>query len=191
MRKTGSPAPLPAPRPPTWPKAVGKNRAETPLRHGKCSQAVKIGHVQANRVSLNLGIVPGDGKEERRVVEHAEIVGVVRVLPHVIAVDDQVLAKSLLKAGVEFVALPGTNRSGGAEHGGDDRIGSRAGQHQIFIEGAFQHAGVGSSKDGIARTDVVGDAEARFDLSSRERRPRYRSPRRPRLKDQGPVVIVS
>ena len=44
-------------------------------------------------------------------------------------------------------------------------VASVAGEHQVFVERRFQGAGVGSAQHGIARLDVVRDAQARFGLA--------------------------
>src|SRR6202161_601953 len=75
--------------------------------HDEGAEAVPVGHTGAQQESGNFGVVPVDGKRDRRVAEHAEVVGVVRVLPDVLAVDDEMLAERLLQAGVKFVAETG------------------------------------------------------------------------------------
>ena len=85
---------------------------------------MEVGHVGAQREAGDLGVVPVDREGDRRVAEHAEVEGVVRVLPDVVAADDEVLAEGLLQAGVELVAEAGLERSGDA--GGAERAAARA-----------------------------------------------------------------
>ena len=103
----------------------------------------------------NLRVVPLDGKGDRRVAQHAEVVGVVRVLPDVFAVDDQVSAEGLLQAGMEFVAIAGSQRRQrlrGSRLAADSSTGdaaSQAGEHQVLVERRLQRAGIGDAKHGV------------------------------------------
>jgi hypothetical protein len=58
--------------------------------------------------------MPVDGKGDRRVAQHAEVEGVVGVLPDVLSADDDPLAEGLLKASMELVAEAGVQDSGDA-----------------------------------------------------------------------------
>ena len=71
---------------------------------------MKIRHAHAARVSRNLGAVPFDREGDRRCAQHAEVVGVVRVLPDVLAGEDKILSEGLLDPGVEFIAPARTER---------------------------------------------------------------------------------
>ena len=69
-------------------------------------------HAYAPRISGNLRIVPFNGVSDRRVAENAEVEAVVRVLRDPLAGKDQVLAESLLQAGVELFAKANAQRIG-------------------------------------------------------------------------------
>ena len=68
---------------------------------------MEIGHLGVQGIAGNLGVMPVDGEGDGRVAQHAEVEGVVGVLPDVLAADDDVLAEGLLQAGVELVAEAG------------------------------------------------------------------------------------
>ena len=70
-------------------------------------EIVEVGDIGAEREAGDFGVMPVDGKGDGRVAEHAEVEGVVRVLPDVLAADDEVLAEGLLEAGVELIAKAG------------------------------------------------------------------------------------
>ena len=90
-----------------------------------------------------------------------------RVLPHVIGIDDQMFAKRLLKPSMKIVALPGRNWSRSAENAGEDALWITVTRNnQIFIEGSLQDTGVGNAKYRIRPLDVVGDSRARFCLTA-------------------------
>src|SRR4029077_6982714 len=72
--------------------------------YDQCGEAVKFRNRGTDGVSGNFGVVPFHREEYRSVSENAEVVSVVRVLPDVFRVDDQVFPKGLLEAGVEFIA---------------------------------------------------------------------------------------
>src|SRR5580658_5403813 len=64
-------------------------------RHHKSGQSMEVGHREANGVSGNFGFRPLNRISDRRVCQHAEVKGIVSVLPDVLAVENQVLAKRL------------------------------------------------------------------------------------------------
>src|SRR5664279_540396 len=70
-------------------------------------EAVIHRHAGAQRKSGNLRVMPLDREEDRRIAQYAEIVGAVRVLPDVFAVDHQELSYGLLQTGMEFIAKAG------------------------------------------------------------------------------------
>ena len=113
---------------------------------------------------MNLGIVPSNREENGRVQEIAEVIRVVRVLPQIVGIDDQVFPEGLLKARVEFISLPGKDGSRRAEKRFGDGISNRAGEHQVFVEGGFHHAGVRNPQNRIRPFDVVCDSGPRFRL---------------------------
>ena len=137
--------------------------------HDIGAEVVIIGNVDAESEAGNLRVVPVDGESDRGVAEHAEVEGVVRVLPDVVAAEDQVLAEGLLDARMEFIAkawLQGSGYSRGAEEK-RRKNGVRAagaGQHEVFVEGCLQRARVGDAEHGVGRLDGVGGAEAGFGL---------------------------
>ena len=65
---------------------------------------MQIGGAHPARDAVQLGVVPDDGERDGGVEQRAEVVGVVRVFPEVIRVDQQELAERLLETGVELVA---------------------------------------------------------------------------------------
>ena len=72
--------------------------------HYKRRQAMEIRNRGADGVAGNLRTIPLDGIRDRSVAQHAEVVGVVRVLPDVFGVDDEVLAECLPQSRVKFIA---------------------------------------------------------------------------------------
>ena len=130
-------------------------------------ESVEVGHADATHESGNLRVVPLDREGDRRVAQHAEVVGVVRVLPDVLTGENQILAEGLLKADVKFIAPARTQRSaegvGAAEQRVENRVAaSDAREHQVLIEGGFQNTRVGGAKNCVGLLDVVCDAEARL-----------------------------
>ena len=129
---------------------------------------MEVGHAYASREPGNLGVVPLNGKRDRSAAQHAEVVGVVRVLPDVFAGEDHILSKRLLQAGVKLVAPARSEWSGHAwrhaaqQRSQDERIASRAGQHQVFVERSFEHPGIGHAKNSVGLLHVVGHAQARL-----------------------------
>src|SRR5215831_5560905 len=93
-----------------------------------------------------------------------------RVLPDVFPRKHQVTSKSLLDAGVEFVAPAWTEgraytRSKAAEQRSQHRgIASQAGEYEVFVEGSFEYPGVRDSQDSARGFDVVGDPQTGFEL---------------------------
>ena len=121
------------------------------------------------RVARNLGVMPVDGEKDGRIAQNAEVEGVVRVLPDVLAADYDILAHGLLESGMELVAEPRLQYSGHARRAGKQRRQHRiraavAGDHQVFIERRLQRARIGGAQDGFGRLDVIGNAHARLRL---------------------------
>src|SRR5882724_7793997 len=106
--------------------------------------------------------MPGDRERDRRVQQRTEIVSVMRVLPEVVGVDQQEPADSLLKAGVELIAVSGSKRRGGSsEHvGGETAPSGSARKQEILVERSFHRPGVGDPQDRSGLFDVVGDSQA-------------------------------
>ena len=76
-------------------------------QHDKRAQAVVVGKASTNGEAGDLGITPFDGEVDGAGAEYVEVVGVVRVLPEILAAQDEVLAEGLLQAGVELIAEAG------------------------------------------------------------------------------------
>ena len=136
--------------------------------HHKSRKTVIVRHAGANRKARDLRAGPLDGKRERRAAEHAEVIGPVRVLPHVFRVHHQVPPKSLLEAGVELIAASRNQRHRIA---GVDRrhdrvhhrvVASQARKSQVLVERCFHRTGIGSPDHRVGGLDVVCDAEARL-----------------------------
>ena len=110
--------------------------------HDVCAQVVVVGNIDAKREAGNLGVVPVDGEGDRRVAEHAEIEGVMGVLPDVVTAHDEVLAKSLLQASMEFILEPGLDHGVAALTGKQwiqDRVAATlTGNDEVFVEWRLQ-----------------------------------------------------
>jgi hypothetical protein len=50
---------------------------------------------------------PFDGESNRGGTEHVEVIGIVRVLPDVLAAEDEILAERLLESSVKFITKTG------------------------------------------------------------------------------------
>src|SRR5579859_5134934 len=99
--------------------------------------------------------MPVDGEGDRSIAEHAEIEGVVRVFPDVVAAEYQVFPKSLLQTGMKFVAkawlLDSRDTGGAKQQRSQHRIrASVTGEHQIFVEWSLQRASIGDAKHRVA-----------------------------------------
>ena len=83
-------------------------RREEPRGHGRhhaiAADAVKFRNFDVQSVAGDFRVMPIDRKGDGRVAEHAEVEGVVRVLPDVFAADYDALAESLLEAGMKLIA---------------------------------------------------------------------------------------
>ena len=108
----------------------------------KRRKAVKVREAYTNRRPMYLGIVPGNREENRGIQEITEVIPIVRVLPKIIRIHDQVLSKGLLKTCMEFIALPWKNRSRRPKEGRGYGITHGAGQDQVLVEGGLHHASV-------------------------------------------------
>jgi hypothetical protein len=75
-------------------------------------ETVEIRGADAPGDAVELRIVPRDGERDRRVEQRAEVVGVMRVFPEIVGVNQQDFADGLLESGVELVAEAGLNRYG-------------------------------------------------------------------------------
>src|SRR2546426_3502229 len=74
--------------------------------------------------SVDLRVVPRNGKEDGCDAEDAEIIGVVRVLPQIVGIHNEVFPQGLLEAPMKLVALAGTDGGCNArpDHRADDRV---------------------------------------------------------------------
>ena len=98
--------------------------------------------------------MPVDGERDGRIAQHAEVEGVVGVLPDVFAADHGSFAKGLLQAGMELVAKTGIKRTRNARCAGKQRRQHRvrttaAGEHKVLIERRFQGARIGDAADTV------------------------------------------
>src|ERR1700722_17873863 len=134
---------------------------------------MEVRHGEADCISRNLRGGPFDRISDRRIAEHAEVESLVSVLPDVFAVQNQVFAKRLRKADMEFIAVAGTEGRGGhalaagdkALKGDDGRLEtSQAGQHQVLVERRFHGSGVGDPQNRVGWLDVISDTKTRFPL---------------------------
>src|SRR4051794_15449042 len=106
---------------------------------------MEIGHADAAGKAGDFRPVPRNREGDRRRAENAEVISIVRVLPDVFAREDQVLAKRLLKADVEFVTPARCQwcrilRRATKQRVQDRGVTSDAGQHETFVEWSFEHA---------------------------------------------------
>src|SRR5580658_9753455 len=104
---------------------------------------MKVGHIRAQRKARDLRIVPVDRKGDGRVTQNTEVKSVVRIFPDVIPAEHKVLAKSLLEAGMEFVAetrLQGSRHPRRTDEEGSKHSIRTSGtrQHQVLVERSFQ-----------------------------------------------------
>src|SRR5882724_11092177 len=107
-------------------------------KHYQRREPMKIGQAHTHGRPVNFRIFPRNGEKYRRVAESGEVVRITRVLPQVIGIHHRVFSKCLLEAGIELVALAGTNRRLQALAANDIRDDwvrrSNAGQDQVFVE---------------------------------------------------------
>ena len=66
---------------------------------------MEVRQAAADRIAGNLRTLPLDGISDRGITEHAEVKSLVGVLPDVFGVYYEILAKRLLEAGMEFIAM--------------------------------------------------------------------------------------
>ena len=99
------------------------------------------------------------GKHDRRVEEHAEVVGVVGALVEVAEVDDDPLAEPLLNADLHLIALARLQDLAVAEQAVQPHA---ARQQQVLVVRRLQRAAVRGAEHRVARRHGVRDAEARL-----------------------------
>src|SRR5580658_2698832 len=89
-------------------------RAEKACRHAghhhKRRQAVEVRHCGADCISGNLRGGPLNRIRDWGIAEDTEVEGLVRELPDVFSIYDEVSAKGLLETGVKLIAMTGTQR---------------------------------------------------------------------------------
>src|SRR5579859_5843521 len=130
-------------------------------------EAVKVDGAQASGDSIELGIVPGNGKGNRGVEKNAEVVGVMCVLPEVIGIQQQPFADGLLKSSVELVAKAWTYGRLGIRSkyiGRKPSLSCSARQKQIFVERSLHRPRISHTPHGAGFLDVVGDTGAGLGL---------------------------
>ena len=130
---------------------------------------MEIWYAHAAGISGYLRPLPFHRKRDRSVAQDAEVVAVVRVLPDVLARENEITSESLLNASVELIAKARIERRYTWHRTAKKRIqhsirAPGAGEHQIFVEGSFQQSRVGDAEYGIRLLDVVRDSEARLNF---------------------------
>src|SRR6202021_2697304 len=138
-------------------------------------EPVIIRDIRADGIARDFRIVPLDREGDRGGAEDAEVVAVVRVLPDVLCVYDQIFSEGLLQAGVKLIAKAWSKRSRctgcatlalGCEQSADDWVQAPdAGKHQVLVERRFQGSRIGSAQNRVGLLVVVADTEARLGLS--------------------------
>ena len=99
----------------TGPGRLRRKEARCHRRHDhERADVVVVGDIRAQGEAGDLGVVPVDGKGDRRIAEHAEVEGIVGVFPDVVAAKHKILARCLLEAGMKLVAETGLKRSRGS-----------------------------------------------------------------------------
>ena len=73
-----------------------------------------VGQVDARREAVALRQMPRDREGDRRIQDHAEVIGVASALPEVVGVDHDVTPDALLNSDVELMTAPGFERLGRA-----------------------------------------------------------------------------
>src|SRR6266404_8027659 len=134
-------------------------------KNGQNRNAMKVGHADAPIEPADLRVVPANRKENWRIEQITEVVGVVGVLPKVIRVHHEVSPKRLLETRMELVALTGANRPrGSAKDRVQQWITGYAGDNQILVERSFEDARIRGAENRVTGLDVVGNPDTRFDL---------------------------
>src|SRR5882724_4205495 len=160
-----------------WRAGSSSGAAELGLKESGCHagedrerrESMEIRYTHTAGESWDFGTVPCDWEKDGCVSEDAEVVGIMGVLPNVLAGEDQIFSGRLLQSDVEFIAPAGTQRG----HAGcgttqewiqDSVAASDTGNDQIFVERCLEHTRVRNPKHGIGALDVISDAEARLGL---------------------------
>src|SRR2546428_178824 len=109
--------------------------------------------------------MPCDRKRNGGVQENAKVISVIRELPEVVSVQQQVAAERLLEAHVVLIPAAGGNRHGrrsSKDFRGQTADSRGARKKQIFVERGLEGSCVGSSKHRSGLLAVVGHAGARL-----------------------------
>src|SRR5262245_3842234 len=116
-----------------------------------------VGKIDARREAVDLRQIPRDRKSDRRVQDHAEIVGVARTLPEIIDVDHDVFPDALLNSEVELMPPSGLERLGyGAAQGaGQSALAGRAGEDEVLVVWRLQAATVRGAQDGVGSIVMI------------------------------------
>src|ERR1700730_166195 len=130
----------------------------------KCRQPMKVRQAHPNRRPINLGTVPGNREENRCVQEIGEVIPVVRVLPQVVVIDNEVLHEGLLEARVKFIPLPWKDRRRRPKEGRGHGITHSGGEDQVLVERGLYYARVRYPQNRIGPFDVVSDSSSRLRL---------------------------
>ena len=80
--------------------------------HDERAEAVVLDEIDLAREAVDLRMVPGDRKHDRRIEEHAEVVGIVRALDEIPEVSHDPAAKCLLDAELALIAFARLRESG-------------------------------------------------------------------------------
>ena len=114
--------------------------------------------------------MPLDGKGDRRIAQHAEVVRVMRVFPDVLPAHHKVPPRHLLQPGVKLVAIARRQRARIARLAQQQRIDHRveaaaAGQHQVLVERRLQRSRIRRPQHRVGLLDAVRTAQPRFRLA--------------------------
>ena len=81
-------------------------KARTRVPGGEEGRDFVVGQVDARREAVALRQMPRDREGDRRIQDHAEVVGVASALPEVVGVDHDVTPDALLNSDVELMTAP-------------------------------------------------------------------------------------
>src|SRR5579875_1612185 len=114
--------------------------------------------------------MPLDWESDRRVTEHAGVIGIVGVLPDIVAAEINVTAEVLFEPGMKLIAKAGRKRRNEVGAAGkqriEDGIGTAfAGEYQILIERSLERTRIGDAQNGAGARNRICHADARFGLT--------------------------
>src|SRR2546426_10914706 len=82
---------------------LGVEIAGTSMPHDCVSpESINLRQTRPHREAVQLGFSPGDGEGNRSVPKRVEVERIVRVLPEIVGVHDQIPAQCLLKTGIKL-----------------------------------------------------------------------------------------